>query len=126
MKVEMLNNLLIMAGVVSAYFFGIMAIVWAQLGINLAKYLINSRVSGGMINYTLWMQVKDLFPFIFLAAMAAFVAFQADIFVFNKFHDLIRIASILAVSMLIYIGLTSVTGSMSVKEIKEQIKLSNK
>jgi O-antigen/teichoic acid export membrane protein len=126
MKTEMMNKLFILIGLGCAYFFGIMAVVWGQLGINLAIYLVNSRVSGRMINYTLRMQVKDLFPLISLAALSALIAFQADMFVFNKFHDLIRIVSMYALTMLFYIGFTSITGSYSIKEIVQYIKLLNK
>ncbi len=60
LKLEIIKKSLTLIGIFIAYPFGIMALIWSQVILNVISFFINSYYSGRFINYSVWSQLRDI------------------------------------------------------------------
>jgi teichuronic acid exporter len=76
LRLEIIKKTLTVIGIIIALPFGIFALLWAQIFLNIVAFGINSYFSGKFIGYDLISQVKDILPIFaigFLSGIGAFV-----------------------------------------------------
>lgn len=76
LRLEIIKKILTVIGIIIALPFGIFALLWVQIFLNIVAFGINSYFSGKFIGYDLISQVKDILPIFaigFLSGIGAFV-----------------------------------------------------
>ena len=74
LKLEIVKKSLTVIGILIALPYGIFALLWTQVVLNLIAFGINTFFSGKFIGYNLKSQVRDIFPIFFVGGLAAFGA----------------------------------------------------
>ncbi|AMQ57588.1 lipopolysaccharide biosynthesis protein [Algoriphagus sanaruensis] len=70
LKLEIVKKTLTVIGIFVALPFGIFALIWTQVILNLFAFGINSVYSGRFISYSVWKQLKDIAPIFGLGILA--------------------------------------------------------
>lgn len=74
LKLEIIKKSLTVFGIFIALPYGIFALLWTQVVLNLIAFGINTFFSGKYIGYNLVNQIRDISPIFFVGGLAAFSA----------------------------------------------------
>lgn len=103
LKLEIIKKSLIVVGIAIALPFGIFALLWVQIVLNLIAFVINSHFSGKFIGYDLKSQVLDIIPIFFLGILSAGAAwFIKSVMVEHQAIDFLQILAAGSTGLLIY------------------------
>ncbi|MCS5488960.1 lipopolysaccharide biosynthesis protein [Algoriphagus limi] len=92
LKLEIIKKSLTVLGIVVALPFGIFALLWTQVILNLVAFGINSFYSGRFIGYNVWRQIRDIFPIFLVGAIAGFACWLVKDLIQNvPFLDWIKL-----------------------------------
>jgi teichuronic acid exporter len=103
LKLEIIKKTLTIIGIVLALPYGIFALLWTQVVLNLVAFGINSFYSGRFIDYHVFKQIQDIFPIFFVGAISALGSWFLIDFVQNvPFLDWIHLIGGGSIGMIIY------------------------
>ena len=103
LKLEIAKKSLTVIGIVIALPFGIFALLWTQIILNLVSFVINSHFSGKFIDYNLLSQLKDIIPIFLMGTASAGAAwFVKDLIVDVPAVDYLQIVSGALIGLLVY------------------------
>jgi len=68
-RLEILKKILLVVAIAVTYRWGIMALIYGQIGTSCIAYVLNSYYSGKMLDYPITEQIKDLLPSLALACI---------------------------------------------------------
>ncbi|WP_439475255.1 lipopolysaccharide biosynthesis protein [Algoriphagus formosus] len=71
LKLEIIKKSLTVIGIMVALPFGIFALLWTQVLLNIVAFGINSFYSGKFIDYNVSKQIRDILPIFFVGAISA-------------------------------------------------------
>ncbi|TFV97193.1 lipopolysaccharide biosynthesis protein [Algoriphagus kandeliae] len=71
LKLEIIKKSLTVVGIIIALPYGIFALLWTQVILNLVAFGINSFYSGRFIGYNVWSQLRDILPIFLIGGVAA-------------------------------------------------------
>ena len=71
LTLEIVKKILELAPLFIGAFVGIVPMLWAFILTNAIGYLLNSYYSGKLLNYSSWMQIKDIIPSLCVALAVA-------------------------------------------------------
>jgi Membrane protein involved in the export of O-antigen and teichoic acid len=92
LKLEIIKKSLTVLGIVIALPFGIFALLWTQVFLNLLAFGINSFYSGRFIGYNVWRQIGDISPIFLIGAIAGFVSWLViDLIQNDPFLDWVKL-----------------------------------
>ncbi len=107
LKLEIIKKALTIIGIVVALPFGIFALLWVQVFLNIVAFGINSFYSGKFIGYDLWSQTRDILPIFVIGLIAGIGAFWIkDFLLVHQMLDLIQIVLGGIVGLMIYFSLS--------------------
>ncbi|NVJ86743.1 MAG: lipopolysaccharide biosynthesis protein [Algoriphagus sp.] len=94
LKLEIIKKSLTVVGIIIALPFGIFALLWTQVILNLVAFGINSFYSGKFIGYNVWHQIRDIFPIFIVGAFSGLVCWFIEDLIQNvPFLDWIKLIS---------------------------------
>ncbi|GMQ34255.1 lipopolysaccharide biosynthesis protein [Algoriphagus taiwanensis] len=103
LKLEIIKKSLTLIGIVLALPYGIFALLWTQVILNLVAFGINSFYSGRFIDYHVFKQIQDIFPIFFVGALSALGSWLLMDWVQNiPFLDWIHLIGGGLIGMIIY------------------------
>ena len=70
LKLEIIKTLLAVIPVTLGIIYNIEMLLWGMVGITVASYLIHAGYVSREIPYTVWMQVKDIMPYLVISAVS--------------------------------------------------------
>lgn len=121
--IEIIKKILIIIVVGISFRFGILGLLWGQVVISIVSFLINSKYSGKIIDYSSIEQIKDLAPTILLAFLIGGLIFIFDYYITYHFIDWIR----LILNTFLFFGLYFINAYLlkmsSLTELKIILKL---
>ncbi len=123
LKLEIIKKILLVIIIAFAYQFGIYGLLISSVIFSVFAFFINTHYTNKFINYSIWMQIKDLFPIIFLALISGFFVFILNYFLkdFIK-YDLINLLICSFLGSVLYFCISYFFKINSVKEILDIIK----
>lgn len=120
LKLEIVKKIIIVIVLPISIYFGFYALLWGQLISSILALFINTHYAGKILNYSTWMQLKDLAPIFIFAAFLAVVVYFSDQLLSGQSHLLRLIAgSILGGGL--YLLLAWLFKFDSLKDIKNLI-----
>lgn len=103
LKLEIAKKSLTVIGILIALPFGIFALLWTQIILNLVSFVINSHFSGKFIDYNLWSQLKDIIPIFLMGAVSAGATWLVkDLIVDVPAVDYLQIISGTLIGLIVY------------------------
>jgi teichuronic acid exporter len=81
LKLEVLKVTLILTGLWFTKDYGVLTILWGQIGISVVALALNSYYSGILIGYSLVQQFRDLLPVLLISAAAVLPTFLLQYYV---------------------------------------------
>ncbi len=123
LKLEIIKKILLVVIIAFAYQFGIYGLLISSVIFSILAFFINTHYTNKYINYSSWMQIKDLFPIIILALISGFFVFSLNYFLkdFIK-YDLINLIICSFFGSVLYFCISYFFKINSVKEILDIIK----
>lgn len=74
-RLEVAKKIVGFSALLTASFYGVMAMAWSVVLVGAASFIINAHYSGKFLAYSAWAQVRDSAPYALLALLAAGVAY---------------------------------------------------
>jgi teichuronic acid exporter len=74
-RLEIIKKVLIVLNIVIMWRWGIKALIYGQIVLNVLSYYLNSYYNGILLKYPLWEQVQDLFPYLGISALMGIAMF---------------------------------------------------
>lgn len=122
LRLEIIKKSLTALGVILALPYGIFALIWTQIGLNIISFGINSYYSGKFIDYGLFSQFKDIIPIFFFGALAGMVTWVgSNMFVSELSHDLLKILIGGSMGMVAYLLISWLSKSEPLSDFKQII-----
>ena len=123
LKLEIIKKILLVVIIAFAFQFGIYGLLISSVIFSILAFFINTHYTNKYINYSSWMQIKDLFPIIILALISGFFVFSLNYFLkdFIK-YDLINLIICSFFGSVLYFCISYFFKINSVKEILDIIK----
>lgn len=126
LKLSLLQNILAICGVLTAIWLGIYGLLWSIVIVNLIVTFINAYYSGGLINYSLIQQIKDITPTIMTGLFSGLIALIIDHFLILAGQgDLLRLIVPSLFSFLAYFGISILIKNQALIEVKAVILSKN-
>lgn len=107
--------------VISLFFsirYGIIAMLYGLIAVRFLCFIIGAYVSGKKTGYSIWMQLKDLAPYLAISLIMAILVYSWT-FIINNHYLLLTLQII--TGALFYIIVNEKTGSKVYKDTKEMI-----
>lgn len=104
LKIETIKKLLQLVGVFCFIPFGVMGLLYFNIGFSFFSYLLNSYYSGRMINFSVFDQVKAIFGILVLALIIGLSIFVLDLYFWkSSFNEIVRLLSLSVLAFGLYI-----------------------
>lgn len=104
LKLEVIKKVIIVITIIAAIPFGIMALLYGQVLISVLGFFINASYTKRFINYTGLQQLKDVFPIIILATIAAVFIYIVDVHGMQEQMNILRILAGGLTGLVIYVA----------------------
>ena len=88
LKLQIVKKIFGVIGVVSILHFGIIALLYFHIVSTLVDYLLDAKYGGGMINYSVWDQIRDIAPIIFVSIFSGLLIWAVDIFISGNLFNM--------------------------------------
>ncbi len=88
-KLEVIKQVLNVSMILICYKWGVIGLVWGSVVLNFVCYYINSFFSKILVNYSFFSQIKDLFPFAFIATITLILLLLIKTILINLFIQLL-------------------------------------
>lgn len=109
MRLDIVRRIIGGVGIFIALVFsskwGVYGLLWSSVICQVIFLFVNSHYSGQFINYTLWQQLRELFPFFIMSGVSALVVWGVDTYLVGGLSDFLRLAIGGCVMALMYLGL---------------------
>lgn len=116
LKLEIITKTILVVNIFITYRWGIMAIIWGQMVVVIAAYLIGTYYVWKLIGYTLWQQLRDIFPYLALSsAMYVVVVFISRLISSST----LALVAMVAAGAAVYIGGAWVLKLGEMQEVKK-------
>lgn len=123
LKLEIIKKILLVVILAFAFQFGIYGLLISSVIFSILAFFINTHYTNKYINYSSWIQIKDLFPIIVLALISGFFVFLLNYFLKNFIkYDLINLIICSFFGSVLYFCISYFFKINSVKEILDIIK----
>jgi teichuronic acid exporter len=107
LKLEIIKKIPMIVGLAIAVMYGIFALLYLQIVLNVLFFFINSAYSGKMINYPSLEQLKDIVPSFLLVTFVGVILYSVDLyFVGSGLGNLSRIALGFLIGWALYLGIS--------------------
>ena len=70
LKIEIIKKIMTLIIILLSFSYGIYGLLWGQVILSFISFLINSHYAGIIINYSAFMQIKDIFPVILISLIS--------------------------------------------------------
>ena len=124
---EILKKSIILLTILVTFKFGIIALLYGQVGLEVLFYILNSYFAGKYINYKTFSQFSDIFLILLFSVSCGLIVYMADSFVFKMFlNDFLRIFVGLFLGYGLFILFSFLTKSVILYEFKQFLIKKNK
>jgi len=86
LQLELVKKILSIIGILLVIPFGVLGLLYFQLGFSLISYLINSFYSGRIISYPVKEQIADVYPSLLLASLTGYICYLFGLHVLARFN----------------------------------------
>ncbi len=121
-RLEVIKKAIFVIGIFIFFPFGVYGLAWWLVISSIISFFINSMYSGKLIGYSVWEQIRDIFPSLLLGfstwAVVKFFLFQLT----AEQSNLIQIISGLVAFFLAYLSVAFVTKMNVIKDLKTLFK----
>lgn len=122
LKLEIAKKILTVVMVVIALKFGIYGLLWGQVVNSILSLFINTHYTGKFLNYTMWMQCRDLLPSIILALFCGLICYVLYHYLLMNMYDIPILLISIVVYFSLYLGLSYLFRFKEISYLKEIIK----
>lgn len=117
LKLEIIKKIILLIPLYIGIMIGVMPMLYAGIGVSIVAFFLNSYYSGKFLNYSSWMQIKDIAPSYGIAAIISLPLFFLKYIPFTSWV-ILPMQMILCVALLIIIcNILKVREYYSIKEI---------
>lgn len=88
-KLEIIKKTIFILIFLVVYKFDIIYLLWSFVVFNIICYIIDAKVSGDFINYSLFTQIKDIFPDMIISSIIATIVMILNSLINNQFLSII-------------------------------------
>lgn len=120
LKLEVFKKVLLTIVLAITIFYGFYALLWGQLIFSIIALLINTHYAGKMLDYTMFSQLRDIFPIFVFAIIMGISVYGFNYLLENQSYYLQFFISSIS-GGLVYIGLAWVFKFDSINDIKNLI-----
>lgn len=119
LKLEIVKKIIIAVVILLSIQYGIYGLLYGSVISSVLCFFVNTHYSGKFLNYPAFAQIADLFPLLFVGAVAGAVAFGADFFL-KQFTsvDFFRLAISGSAGVLFYVVISHLIKISSFSELK--------
>ncbi len=122
LKLSLLQSILAICGAITAIWLGIYGLLWSIVIVNLIVTIVNAYYSGGLINYSLLDQIKDIGPIILTGLFSGLIALIIDhFFILSGQGDLFRLIITFLISFSTYFGISLLLKIQAIIEVKAEV-----
>ncbi|MGX9985356.1 lipopolysaccharide biosynthesis protein [Soonwooa purpurea] len=122
LKLEIAKKILTVVTVVIALKFGIYGLLWGQVVNSILALFINTHYTGKFLNYTMWIQCRDLLPSIILACFCGLICYVLYHYLLMNMYDISILLITIVVYFSLYLGLSYLFRFKEISYLKELIK----
>jgi teichuronic acid exporter len=119
LKLQILSKVIIVINFIIAYRWGISAIIIGQTVSVFITFSINSYVTGRLIQYTQWQQIRDVFPHLLISLVMGIMIYFIPVIIPEK---ILALSLMIFSGMVIYIGVSYVLKITELREILDMAK----
>ncbi|WP_353085176.1 lipopolysaccharide biosynthesis protein [Flavobacterium sp.] len=80
LRLEIIKKAIAVVPICLGVFYGIELMLWGSVFISFAAYVLNSYYSARLINYSIWAQIKDIYPSFLVSIFVAAAMFLFTLF----------------------------------------------
>lgn len=84
LKLEIVKKLIAAIPILLGIFINIEWMLWGSVASSVIAYFLNSYYSAGLISYSTWDQLKDIFPSFIVSVVVALIMWSITLFPFNE------------------------------------------
>lgn len=123
LKLEIIKKILVILVITASISYGIYGLLYSGIITSVLVFFINTYYSGKFINYTIWHQIVDVFPIIFLASITGANVFLIDRWLsLHLFSDFFRLFLGSTAGVLLFLLLIKLFRLKAIYELTQIIK----
>lgn len=121
LKLSLFQSSLTLLGALTAIWLGIKGLLWSIVAVNLVVAFVNAYYSGGLINYSLKEQLKDISPTILSGLLSGVIALLIDQLFLIQSIDFIRLLFSSLLAFIAYLGISFLLKNQAFIEVRSLI-----
>lgn len=121
LKLEIIKKIIIVIAILITFQYGIIALLYGQVGISILAFFINAHFSGKFIGYSAYQQILDILPILFLASLMGGIVYLIDKSALENQKDILRILTGGLIGSIFYLGAAFLLKFTSFIELKKLI-----
>ena len=103
LKLEIIKKVLIVINIAITVRWGIPAMIYGMIVMSIICYYLNSYYTGVLINYKIWEQLFDLFPYLIMAVLMGTAIFGTGLLSFRSYWSMLLVQ--ITTGAVIYVSL---------------------
>jgi O-antigen/teichoic acid export membrane protein len=119
LRLGIMRKVLTVITIVITWQWGLIALIYAMIGASIISYYLNSYYTGILIGYTIWDQLRDIFPYLIMSALMAIVTCAAGLIPLPTHWSILLVQIVTGV--LAYLGLCLVFRPAAFVEIWKEV-----
>jgi teichuronic acid exporter len=119
LKLQIISKIIIVINFVIAYRWGISAIIIGQIVSVFITFSINSYVTGRLIQYPQWQQLKDIFPYLLISLVMGILISFIPVLISNK---IVALSLMILSGIFVYFTISYVAKITELREIFDLAK----
>lgn len=116
---EIIRKSLVLLSIFLTFRYGISSLIWGITVANIIGFVISCFFSGNKIDYTIYEQLKDIFPYFVIAGLMAVGIYSLSFLIDN---ELVLLITQIIIGITFYLGAIYLLGSAVFKEMIELVK----
>ncbi|WP_442496799.1 lipopolysaccharide biosynthesis protein [Methylobacter sp. sgz302048] len=100
-RIEVIKKIISIAAIVTASFYGVMAIVWSEVIAAALCFPINAYYTGVFLGYSAWKQTLDILPYLAVSMLMMLVIWP--IHIYFTFHPAAQLGLMIGVGAFVYL-----------------------
>lgn len=103
LRLEVIKKIMVALAIIITWHFGIMAMITGQVAVSFAGYYLTMYYNKKLLRYSIWGQIKDLFPYLINAMLMGLVIYMMNYIQFQNI--LVSLLIEVFVGFVVYVGL---------------------
>jgi O-antigen/teichoic acid export membrane protein len=103
LRLEIIKKVLVVINIVITWRWGITAMIYGMMATSIIGYYLNSYYTGILIDYSIWKQLRDIWPYTFMVALMGMAIYISGLLPFPNYWSMLIVQ--IAIGIIVYISL---------------------